>query len=303
MHESMYEHSEGHAGALQTLKSGLLAKNEKDAPETVGDLVDALCEMYPPKDAEPWDRTGLLAGDPKAPLKGVAVALDPTLNAVREAAQLGANVLLTHHPVFLDPPTSVRPVGCGGPMSGAVVYEAVRCGVSLVNFHTTLDVSLPAQEMLPGMLRLLRTGTLEPLATDETRGYGQICIAPADDGPVTLADLAARCTAVFGRPPRMWGDPDRVLQMVVTWTGGAGGAAEECLAQGIDALVCGEIKYHAALDAAAAGLCILDLGHDVSERPFASVLAESAAQAGVPREDIFLVDGEDAWMHPEARRA
>ena len=304
MYDPIYEPaSEEPAGALQAFTKGLLAKNEAPAPETVGELVQALCEMYPPEDAEPWDRTGLLVGDPRQLLTGVAVALDPTIQAIHEAADLGANVLLTHHPVFLDAPTAIRPMGFGGSMAGAAVYEAVRCGVALVNFHTTLDVSTPAQDMLPGMLRLLRSGNLEPLRRDPSRGYGQICIAPENERVMTLADLAARCTAVFGRPPRMWGDPERIVQTVVTWTGGAGNAAEECLRQNIDALVCGEIKYHAALDAAAAGLCILDLGHDVSERPFASILAESVAQTGVERERIFIVNTEDAWQHPESRRA
>ena len=68
---------------------------------TVGELEQALLELFPASDAESWDRTGLLVGDPRAVISGVAVALDATPRAVRAAQHIGANVLVTHHPAFL----------------------------------------------------------------------------------------------------------------------------------------------------------------------------------------------------------
>lgn len=295
--------------ALRAYTRGPLSPTGLPQPTTIGELVSSLSAMYPPADAEPWDRTGLLVGDPAAQLEGVAVALDPTVEAVREAARAHANVLLTHHPAFLEPPTVVSPslrLACAQAefsMAGAVVYEAVRCGVALVNYHTALDVSADAQDMLPGMLRLARVGVLEPLAHDDGRGYGQVCTIPADQRPLVASSLAARCTAVFGRTPRLWGAADHAIESVVTWTGSAGDAPARCLARGVDALVCGEVKYHAALEASCAGLTIIELGHDVSELPFANVLARAASRAGVPREMISCIRTRDAWTHPESRRA
>lgn len=287
--------------SLTTMQRGPLGKTNA-GPRTVGELERVLLEAYPAADAETWDRTGLLVGDPSAVLTGVACALDPTPAALQEAARRGANVLLTHHPVFIDAPEAFKPVGAGASFAGATVFEAARLGVACMNFHTTLDVSAAAQDMLPGMLRLERTGVLQPLARDASRGYGQVCVSQQDDR-LTLDGLAARCVAVFGRPPRVWGEGSRVLERVVTWTGSAGSALSDCLAQGADALVCGEVKYHDALAAAESGLCLIELGHDVSELPFAALLAESVARAGVAREAIIVIDQRDAWRHPEARRA
>ncbi|MEE1480221.1 MAG: Nif3-like dinuclear metal center hexameric protein, partial [Slackia isoflavoniconvertens] len=224
-----------------------------------------------------------------------------TVFAIREAAQLGANVLVTHHPAFLDAPDEFMPLSARACVPGSVVFEAARLGVALANWHTALDVSAPAQSMLPGMLRLKPSAVLEPLARDESLGYGQICAVEASEG-LTLGDLSARCMAVFGRPPRVWGTMDTSLSTVCTWTGGAGDAASECVKRGIDVLVCGEVKYHAALEASQQGLCIIELGHDVSELPFARILAESCARVGVAREKITLLDQNDAWQHPETRR-
>lgn len=293
--------TEEDARGLRTIAKGPLAHKNTNEPATVGELVAALNRMFPPADAEKWDRTGLLAGDPSAALGGVACALDPTVAAVREAAEIGANVLVTHHPAFLDAPESFMPLRAGASVAGAVVYEACRLGVALANWHTALDVSAPAQSMLPGMLRLSPNDMLEPLARDNSLGYGQIC-AVAADGGLTLAQLAARCTSVFGRPPRVWGNMECELSSVCTWTGAAGDAVAECARRGIGALVCGEVKYHAALDATQQGLAIVELGHDVSELPFARILAESCARIGVAREKITVLDQSDAWQHPETRR-
>ena len=173
--EGTYE-ADVRENGLRAFERGPLAHTPDDSPETVGDLVASLSRMFPASDAESWDRTGLLAGDASWPLSGVAVALDPTFEALEKAGHYGANVLLTHHPAFLEAPSCIAPVSSGASVGGALVFEAVRSGIALVNYHTTLDVSAQAQRMLPGLLGLERVGVLEPLSYDGDRGYGQVCV-------------------------------------------------------------------------------------------------------------------------------
>lgn len=130
--EEEYEIDEEQRG-LRHVGRGPLAEKGTQAPALVGELVSALNRMFPPADAEPWDRTGLLVGDPSAKIEGVACALDPTVSAVREAAQLGANVLVTHHPAFLDAPDEFMPLSARACVPGSVVFEAARLGVALAN--------------------------------------------------------------------------------------------------------------------------------------------------------------------------
>ncbi len=286
--------------ALAKRSSGTLSKQGSQL--TVGGLERALSALYPPQDAEEWDRTGLLVGDPAVPVRGVAVALDPTVEAVRAAAKAECNVLLTHHPAFLEPIDSFHPADSVAQDAGALVWAAIREGVALMNFHTALDVSADAQRMLPGMLSLRFVHVLEPLAGDPAKGYGQVCAVGESDGALTLAQLAARCTSVFGRQPRVWGDFSRPLSRIVTTTGSAGGLGRTCLSQRVDCLVAGEVKYHEALALAEAGLAIIDLGHDVSELPFAAVLAAACRRVGVAEDDIKVLDQSDNWTLPESMR-
>ncbi len=280
--------------------SGPLSKQK--AVLTVGALNQTLLKEFPAADAEAWDRTGLTVGDPTRLVKGVAVALDPTVEAVQEAVSLGANVLVTHHPAFLSAPDSFSPAASVAANSGALVWAAVSQGVALLSYHTALDVSTSAQRVLPGMLNVQFKSVVVPLDGTKRKGYGQLCSVRSEDAPLTLGQLAARCTSVFARQPRVWGDFERRIDKLVTCTGSAGDVADAALLQRADCLVCGEIKYHDALAFSQAGLAIVELGHDTSELPLSAVLVGAVESAGVPGDLITILDQASNWSYPETTR-
>ena len=291
---------DGNNTELAKVATGDIAKPAK--PMTVGRLEYALLAQFPREDAEEWDRTGLLVGDPAALVTGVAVALDVTGEAIGAAARAGANVLLTHHPAFLDPPVAFSPSYALATAPGVNVYTAAAKCVALMNFHTALDASVAAGRLLPNMLNVDFERVLVPRASDERKGYGQLCSVRAEDKPFRLAHLAARCTSVFGRAPRVWGDLSRKVDSVVMANGSAGEVLAAALAANADVLVCGEVKYHAALDAAQAGLSIIELGHDASELPLCALLAQASIDAGMPSDAVFILDQSDNWSLPDATR-
>lgn len=285
---------------LTKLPMGEIAKPAK--PLTVGALELALLAQFPREDAEEWDRTGLLVGDPSALVKGVAVALDVTREAVQAASRAGANVLLTHHPAFLEPPAAFSPSYDVASAAGVNVFDAISKGIALMNFHTALDVSTAATRLLPGILGVDFERLLIPIDGSAQKGYGQLCAVRSADAPFKLQHLAARCTSVFGRVPRVWGNATTTLNRIVIANGSAGNVTEAALAAHADCLVCGEVKYHSAIDASQAGLCIVELGHDVSELPLCAVLAQAAIDAGVAAEDVVILDQGSNWSTPDATR-
>lgn len=287
------------AEGLARRASGPLSKQA--VAMTTGALEQALLAEFPAADAEPWDRTGMTVGDPARLVSGVAVALDPTVEAIEAAAERGANVLVTHHPAFLAAPDSFMPASSVAANPGAGVWRAVEQGVSIMSFHTALDASARAQRVLPGMLGLSFQRVLVPIEGSRAKGYGQLCALGEDDG-LTLGQLAARCTSVFGRAPRVWGDFPRELDRVATCTGAAGDVPRAALRAQADCLVCGEIKYHDALEFSQAGLAIVDIGHDTSELPLVAVLAAAVEAAGVPDGMVSVVDQGENWTHPETVR-
>ncbi|MCI9128964.1 MAG: Nif3-like dinuclear metal center hexameric protein [Eggerthellaceae bacterium] len=299
-----------HSSRKAPVKPDALAKSGErhivrpSANLTIGGLERSLLSAFPADTAEAWDRTGLLVGERALPLEKVAVTLDPTVDAIKEAAASGANVLLSHHPAYIEAPDAFAPEPSVALSPGAGVFAAISSGVALMCFHTALDVSKPAQAVLPGMLHLSFTGSvLVPVPGHEGLGYGQICrMGGAGSKDASLAHLAARCTSVFGRAPRVWGKFDSRVTSVVTWTGSASGMLDAAIKAGVDCVICGEVKYHDALAAKQAGLSLIELGHDVSEFPLTAVLADAVAAYGVSSESIVILDQTDNWAYPESIR-
>lgn len=116
----------------------------------VADIERALAARFPVERAEHWDRCGLLVGDPAQAVTGVVLALDPSREVVEICAELGANVLVTHHPAYLNPPQWLTP----GRGSAGTVFSAMKAGVALINAHTNLDRDQAAQSLIPQRLGL-----------------------------------------------------------------------------------------------------------------------------------------------------
>jgi dinuclear metal center YbgI/SA1388 family protein len=234
---------------------------------TVSELVTHLDWHTPFAWAEEWDRVGLLAGSGDWPVARVFVSLDASLSSLERARAAGATVLLTHHPAFLEPLTSVTP----GTTGGGVAFEAVRSGVALVNCHTNLDRAPEGADALPSLLGLEMTGPLEPVSDDPARPrMGRICVAPAN---MTLKMLAALVGQRLGVRPRVWGAPDTLLSRIAVAPGSGRSLLPAAAACGCDAVLTGELRYHDAHAALEAGLFVIEAGHDATEWPLTRALA------------------------------
>lgn len=72
---------------------------------------------------------------------------------------------------------------------------------------------------------------------------------------------------------RLYGDPSAVIRRVAVCSGSGASCVEDALQLGADVLVTGDVDHHAALDAIAAGLNVLDAGHVGTEKIFVPELA------------------------------
>lgn len=106
---------------------------------TLRDLITALETAYPPRLAADWDAVGLVCGDPDEPVDTVLVAVDPVPETVDEAVEIGAQLLVTHHPLLLK---GVHGVGADTP-KGRLVHRLVRGGTALFTAHTNADSADP----------------------------------------------------------------------------------------------------------------------------------------------------------------
>lgn len=259
----------------------------------VAELERALLARYPKTDAESWDHVGFSVGDPAAEITGVACALDATEANVHRAQEAGANVLLTHHPIYIKAPEAFCPSDSTRPQCSAALYEAARCGVSIISLHTNLDRSHEARVRLSDLLGAKPIGSLEHADEPELTGLG--VLATLHD-PCSLRNLAARAAAAFGSDPRVWGEADHPCRTIAILGGSLGDFGVLAIAAGADVIVTGEAGYHAAQDLTLRGLPVILLGHDRSEEPFVDILMNSTVDAGVdPRHAIKILNPCQWW--------
>ncbi|MCL6620728.1 MAG: Nif3-like dinuclear metal center hexameric protein [Syntrophobacterales bacterium] len=87
--------------------------------------------------AAPGDRVGLQVGSPQQEVARLLVALEASEAVVAEARELGADLLLTHHPLLYAPVTEIRE----DRPAGRLLAQILRAGLAVVACHTNLDVA------------------------------------------------------------------------------------------------------------------------------------------------------------------
>jgi len=102
---------------------------------TVRDVITFLDSLYPRAYAEDFDNTGLLIGDPDAPLTGIVVAHDALEAVVDEAVAAGSNLIVAFHPIIFSGLKSVT----GRNYVERTVMKALRHGVAVYSPHTAVD--------------------------------------------------------------------------------------------------------------------------------------------------------------------
>src|SRR5690242_12955590 len=101
----------------------------------LSEVVALVERWYPPHRAEEWDRVGLVCGDPDADVRRILLAVDPVLAVADEAGAQDADLVDTHHPLFLRGTSSVAATT----PKGRVVHRLVSNGCGLLAAHTNAD--------------------------------------------------------------------------------------------------------------------------------------------------------------------
>ena len=156
---------------------------------TLGQVTALLDEWYPPRHADDWDAVGLVCGDPEAEVRRILLAVDPVEAVAEEAIELGAGLLVCHHPLFLK---GVHGFAATTP-KGRTVHRLTTAGCGLFTAHTNADSpALGVSESLALALGLLDVRPLEadPVApTDKIAVF--VPVAAADDVRAALAAVGA----------------------------------------------------------------------------------------------------------------
>ena len=182
--------------------------------------------------------------------------------------RLGADLLVTHHPLYLRGTTTVA----ASHFKGRVVHTLIKNDIALHVAHTNADTADPGvSDALAGALDVRVVRPLVPDSTDPNgrRGLGRVCEL---DHPLTLRELAARAAErlpATAQGIRVAGDPDTVVRTLAVSGGSGDSLFDQVRAAGADAFLTADLRHHPASEAVARSpLALLDAAHWATEWPW-----------------------------------
>lgn len=142
----------------------------------LADVIDRVHAWYPPEQAEDWDAVGLVCGDPEADVRRVLLAVDPVQAVADEAVAAGADLVITHHPLYLRGTSTVA----ADTPKGRVVHTLLTNGCALLAAHTNADS--PTGGVSESMAFALGVTDARPLQADAQPARDKLVVfVPVDD--------------------------------------------------------------------------------------------------------------------------
>lgn len=258
--------------------------------------------MAPLAVQESWDNSGLQIGCSDKDIHKVMVCLDLTEAVLDEAEAIGADLVISHHPLIFKGLKSIS----GSTYQERCVRKAILSDIAVYSAHTSLDNILGGVNhkiaSLLGLssLRWLDSGESAEGCDEKCGGAAEKSCGEGAEGKCGGADAVARASgsgligelkepvaaAEFLHTVKTIFDVKALKHSPLSSTttirsvalcGGAGAfLLPQAVAKGADCFISGEFHYHDYFDP---GTLLIELGHYESEQFTQDLLKESLERA------------------------
>ena len=234
----------------------------------LNDIILFADELAPFDTAEEWDNVGLLVGSPDTEISRVLLSLDITPAVVEEAKNIGAELIVSHHPVIFSPLHALRP--------DSAEYLLAKYDIAALCLHTNLDRADMG----------VNTFLASALGLDNVVFFPEeFLLVGEPEKPCAAEDFAAFIKKRLKAPSVRY-TQGRVSRVAVS-SGGGGEGVELAQKYGFDAFVTGELKHHQYLCAVQHGVAAFDAGHFSTENVVIAPLKEMLADR-FPEADFII---------------
>ncbi|MBO5146370.1 MAG: Nif3-like dinuclear metal center hexameric protein [Lachnospiraceae bacterium] len=233
------------------------------------EVIEKLESLSPAAFAEEWDNIGLLAGRRGKEVETIYIALDASDDVIEDAVRLGADMLLTHHPLIFKKLDRIDT----DDFIGKRVYELIRNDISYYAMHTNFDV-MGMADAAADELSLKDREVLNVTYEDDISKEGCGRIGRLNQC-MSVAELAELVKQRFHVPNvRVYGDLGDIVEAAAVMPGSGGSYIKDALKMGADVMITGDIDHHEGIDAVSQGLTLIDAGHYGIEKLFISYMEE-----------------------------
>lgn len=248
------------------------------------EIVEVIESTYPKHAAEKWDNVGLLVGRTEKEVKKIFVALDATDEVIEEAVQVGADMLVTHHPLIFSPMKQITDEH----FIGSRVVKLLQHDISYYAMHTNYDV-IGMAELSGKTLGLQDMEVFEVTDVECNAGFGRIGSLETEMTLEECCELVKRKFALSN--VKLFGDKKKVVKRAAVLPGSGKDMIETAVSKKAEVYITGDIAHHDGIDAVAQGLAIIDAGHYGLEHIFiddmVSYLEQNLDQILVEKAEII----------------
>ncbi len=215
----------------------------------IRDIVE-FCESFAPFDtAASFDNVGLLVGSDNKEITKVLLALDITKEVVAEAADMGAELIISHHPVIFNPLKSMN--------AESVPYLLAEKSLSALCLHTNLDVAINTG------VNLCLANTLE--LENITFYEGEFVVSGTLKKETTAEDFAKFAKGKLKAQAVTCTVKDKKVKTVFMCSGAGGSEFMKAVELGADCFITGEAHHHNYLESIHENVPLIVAGHFETE--------------------------------------
>lgn len=249
---------------------------------TVKDIMTFMENLAPQYMKMGDDRVGLNCGHEDAAVSTVLISLDASTAACKEAKEVGAQLLLTHH-ALLYHPNFINEAS----EAGANALFLIENHIAHFNAHTNLDCAPGGvNDCFAKALGLSDIQVVCPDGTDsQGRPYGLLRAGHVESQ--SLSDFMTHVKEKLGTPVLKYTDCGKPVSKVAVGGGTCGDFLQQAVDAGCDTFVTADCAYHQYFEARFRGINLIDAGHLYTENPVCTMLREKS-QAAFPELQVLI---------------
>lgn len=247
-------------------------------------LLEAIEKIAPSHLAEAWDNCGIQIDLGKIKLDKILVTLEITTDVIREAKEVGADFIVSHHPLIFSP---IKKIDHNN-ITGKHLVSLIQSGISVISAHTNFDKADDGNNHYLASLMDLENIRSFDEGEDQYIGvYGDL------KKECTLLDVCKileKGLLLSSNEIRAVGPMEKKLSTIGVCTGAGADMMDIAILKKCDLLITGDVKYHDAMKAKELGLCVIDAGHYGTEKIFVENMSEQLRK--IFKEEVEIIESK-----------
>lgn len=236
----------------------------------VNDIYEYLQTFAPLELQLGFDNAGIQIGRLSNSVTRVLLALDVTSEVVSEAAELGAELIVSHHPLIFTPIKNI---------TDDTLLRLAREDIAVISMHTNLDIAEGGVNDV--LLALFNAERKDYLDEDNCGRVGELA------QELDLSEFLIECKAALNANGLRYYDAGRRVKRIAVMGGSGGDYVADAVNKGCDTYITADIKHHQFLLAKELNINLIDADHFCTENPVIPAIA-AKLQAAFPEVEFTV---------------